>query len=170
MHSNSVRGPTKESRPTGLVLDTRSAPYPSPPRASYPSPHTAVFPHEHYYESGVAAATIAWSPPTHSIPSSPDSFVMPQPSPVSPLEFDYSNHYRDDSASDTSSTSSIGSLSREASLQDDSTRALANHAARTVAINIAWHEPSAATPTSMYTLPTPALHPDLYIPSGAVGY
>ncbi len=170
MHSNSVRGAAKESRPTGLVLDTRSAPYPSPPRASYPSPHTSVFTHEHYYESGVAAAPITWSPPTQSIPSSPDSFVMPQPSPVSPLEFDYSNHYRDDSASDTSSTSSIGSLSREASLRDDSARALSSHSARTVAINIAWHEPRVAAPSSMYTLPIPALHPDLYNPSGAATY
>lgn len=170
MHSNSVRGATKESRPTGLVLDTRSAPYPSPPRTSYTSPPAAAFPHEHYYESGAAAAPIPWSPPTQSIPSSPDSFVMPQPSPVSPLEFDYSNHYRDDSASDTSSTSSIGSLSREASLRDDSTRGLGNHSARTVAINIAWHEPPVATPTSMYALPIPAFHSDLYIPSGVVGY
>lgn len=170
MHSNSVRGSTKESRPTGLVLDTRSAPYPSPPRTSYASPPAAAFPHEHYHESGVAAAPIPWSPPTQSIPSSPDSFVMPQPSPVSPLEFDYSNHYRDDSASDTSSTSSIGSLSREASLRDDSTRGLGNHSARTVAINIAWHEPPVATPTSMYALPIPAFHSDLYIPSGVVGY
>ncbi|OSD05580.1 hypothetical protein PYCCODRAFT_1156268 [Trametes coccinea BRFM310] len=151
------------------MLDTRSAPYPSPPRGTTHSQENYFEPFTPSTPRGMVAPQ-AWS---SSLPSSPDSFVhvMPHTSPVSPIDYEFSRHYREDSSSDTSSTASIGSLSRHPSVSDENQLAGAPGVPiRCPRVDIAWHEPPMTSPTSMYGVPIPALHPDLYIASGAVAY
>ncbi|KAI0820583.1 hypothetical protein BC628DRAFT_838977 [Trametes gibbosa] len=175
--SNSVRSASKELRPTKLVLDTRSPSHPSPPRSSHPSPRSATFPLARGFESyspttprSTVSAPVAWPQHATSMPASPESFVLTQPSAVSPPVYDFSRHYRDDSASDSSSNASIGSLSREASMRGNSPLSLPSSSqnANPQADDIGWQEPNASAQMTMYTIPIPTLNPNLYMAPGTI--